>query len=162
MGYRFSQQTYSFFFSRCCVHVWCVEKAFNLTWESWREIDYMYSDLCKLTQLLERCVYIGIQSTWLCTVINYKLLWGMFLLTLKLWDVEYVLHWGGGRSSLCFFFQWTTSVFPVDLRFSCIMVQTAETVKSKRERPARHGSPTRRLGGSDSPFHVHLYIKKNP
>jgi len=103
MGYRFSQQTYSFF-SRCCVHVWCVEKAFNLTWESWREIDYMYSDLCKLTQLLERCVYIGIQSTWLCTVINYKLLWGMFLLTLKLWDVEYVLHWGGGRSSLCFFF----------------------------------------------------------
>ena len=70
------------------MHVWCVEKAFNLTWESWREIDYMYSDLCKLTQLLERCVYIGIQSTWLRTVINfffqigtvinYRLLLGMF------------------------------------------------------------------------------------
>ena len=69
------------------MHVWCVEKAFNLTWESWREIDYMYSDLCKLTQLLERCVYrhtidmVTYSDQFffqIGTVINYRLLLGMF------------------------------------------------------------------------------------
>jgi hypothetical protein len=57
MGYRFSQQTYSFFFLVCMRGVWCVEKSFNLTWESWGYIYYRHSDMYKLTQLRERCVY---------------------------------------------------------------------------------------------------------